>query len=213
MLRTHSGQEKRSRNAKRSPKQLAARRRAASAAAKRQAKAKTAHENRLEWLKSWKRKHLAQVNTSGKSAADIRKSRNKVVSRYNRMRRAENAKFKRITANNYSPTRLSVRTKSDIFEHYNLHRLFSADMSIGGINDIINNQIAGSSPYAPDSFAGALDDRYTPTQPVLNLGVADISDLIEWVEVYDDSKNRTYTANITVPNSDQFYQIKARISG
>lgn len=197
----------------RNKSQRARRNRLAKAANKRQAKAKKAHAAKLAWLKKWQAKNLKRINESGKSAAWKRKSRNAINSKYNRWRAAEIKKFKRITANNYSPAKLSVRTETDIFEHYDIHRLFSSDLSVGGLNDIIAGDVAGSTPYVPEEYANALDQQYTPPQPTLNLGVATLADLIEWVEVFDDSNNRTYTAIITIPNSDAFSEVRTRISG
>jgi hypothetical protein len=182
-------------------------------AVKRQARAAEAHKKRLQYLNEWKRKRLAEINSSAKTAAEKRKSRNKVVSRYNNLRNAENRKFKRITQNNYYPPRLSVRVTDDIFEHYSLHRLFSTDVSTVGINNIEQGaQIFGSAIVDTEEYAQNLDESYTPALPTLDLGVSTLSGLITFEEIIDAEGNVTYTAHIDVPNSDDFYKINARLS-
>lgn len=201
------------RNTVRNKRQMKARNKAAAAAKIRQAKAKKAHEAKMKWYDKWYKKKLAAINASGKTAAQKRKSRNQIKSKYNRWRNAEIKSFRRITASNYSPPTLTPRTNADIFDHYDIQRLFSADLSTGSVNDVVAGQAVGRPSYTVDEYAASLDDEYTPAMPVLNLGVASLAGLVQWTEVYDDSGNRTYTATITVPNSDQFFQIKTRVSG
>lgn len=200
-------------NTVRNRKQMKARNKAAEAAKKRQATAKKKHKAKMAWYDKWYKKKLAAINASGKTAAQKRKSRNQIKSKYNRWRNAEIRSFRRITSSNYSPPSLTPRTNADIFDHYDIQRLFSADLSTGGINDVIAGQAAGRPSYTDDEYASSLDEEYTPVIPTLSLGVASLAGLVQWTEVYDDSGNRTYTAVITVPNSDQFFQIKTRVSG
>jgi hypothetical protein len=207
------GSEKSGRTAYRNKKQRYARNEANKKAKARQAKAAKAHTAKMKWFDAWKKKKIAAINATGRSAAWKRKSRNAVNSKYNRWRAAEQRKFRRITANNYSPDKLTSRTEGDIFEHYDIHRLFSSDLSVGGISDVIAGQISGSTPLVYEEYGAGLNEEHQLEFAVLNLGVSDLSTLITWAEVFDEGGTRTWTASISVPNTDEFTQIKARISG
>jgi hypothetical protein len=172
------------------------------------------HKAKIKWLNAWKKKKLAAIKKSGASAASQRRSRIKVMSKYNRWRRVEQARYRKQNVRNFVATgKLTVRTTTDIFEHYDIHRLFSSDLSVAGISDIVAGQIAGSTPHVEDEYAANLDEGYQRTAPLLDLGVVTLTpDMLTWTEVFDDAKVRTWTVVINVPNSEGFYQIKARIN-
>lgn len=170
------------------------------------------YRRRKAKLDQWRKDRIKAVRRRGGSAETQRKSINKIESRYNRRRKEIRRKFVRVRRRLAYPQVLNSRNTTDIFEHYHFQRLLSMDATRASINDVVTGQIPGTNPYIPESYGEHLEAEYGNKPVVLNLGVTDISALIEWEQVYDAANVLTYTAHIEIPNSEGFYEIVASIS-
>lgn len=168
---------------------------------------------RKQIIESTRRKRLRALKRRGGTNAQQRRSRNRIESRYNKARRSNLRRFVRVRRRLAYPQIKSSRNSTDIFEHYDIQRLFASDATSRSINDAVNGQIPGSGIYDPDQYVEYLDDEYSPSDPTLQFGTVDLDpSSLEWVLVQDDNGNVTYNLNITIPNSDGFTDISARYS-
>jgi hypothetical protein len=180
---------------------------------KKQKKNRQWYSKRKQTISRWRKKKLSAIKRRGGSAASQRRSRNNIQSRYNRKRAAAYKRFVRVRRRLAYPQVKSARHTTDIFEAYDIQRAFSADVSMGSVDEVVSGQIPGTKPYISEEFEQYLEDEYEILPAVLNLGVSDLtSDMLEWIEVYDAEGGLTYTVNIDVPNSEEFYRVVARIA-
>jgi hypothetical protein len=170
------------------------------------------YRKRKATIGKWRKNRLAAVKRRGGSAASQRRSRNNIESRYNKKRAAAYKKFVRVRRRLAYPQVKSTRNTTDIWEHYDIQRLFAAEATSSSIDSVVSGQIPGSKPYIEEEFEQHLENEYEVKPANLNLGVSTLDGLVEWIPVYDAEGGLTYTVNIDVPNSVEFHKVVARIA-